>query len=594
MGIHVDRRLSGEQGRPRWSGLKSSLTRRMSLGELAVGWVCGLLLAAFVVFPAVAMGLLSLRPTGTLPLSAGPLTGASMAHALSQLLSGPMLLNTLVFSVGGLAVALVISVPFAYLTERTDLAGRNLLYLVMFLPMSIPAFAYALSWVLLLNPQAGMINDLLRHFLGRSPSSVGPLSIFSLAGLVWVQGTGIAPSIWLILVSVFRNFNRVHEDASRINGIGLLGTVRRITLPLMRPGLGAVVILFLLAGFYSLDIAIAIAPGARVPLFPTVVFFDIQPSNATGLPDYSGAACFGVLALLVGLIMIGIYVRLVHQAGAYATVTGRDFQPARHRLGRWCWLAYAGFAVYGVIAVILPIGILVYASLLRYYTAPGMGTLQWTLGNFAFATNYGDFWQFFINTLIVAGCAALGSAALANVIAWLYVRRRSPLTWTLNILSFIPLAIPGAITSLAFFAASVGTPLYQSLIVMIAAYVSGYLPFSVRLAHSAQVQVGGELEDAARVAGARSHVSMLRINLPLVQNAFVNSALWVFIHAAKDFAVGLILAGGSTALVANVIYNNYSTGYFPLAAAMMLVLVAFSMIAVVLVRTRLGDAQGLR
>ncbi len=561
--------------------------------ELVVALLIALLLLGLVVFPAVTMIISSVRPSGLLPLSGGPFTLSSLRDVASQLVGGRVLLDTAIYSFGSLALAMCLALPFAYLTERTDLPGRNFFYLLMFLPLSIPAFAFALSWVLLLNPQAGMVNAGLRHLFGLSPISFGPLSIYSLPGLIWVQGIGIVPSVWLILVSVLRNFNRTHEDAARLCGAGLLGTFRRVTVPLMRPGIGAVIVLFLLAGFYGLDVAIAIAPAAHIPLLPIKIYFAILPNNGTQLPDYAAAAGFGVFGMAIGLIFIAIYLRLIRRASSYATVSGKDFQPSVNRLGRWRWVAYGAFALYGLIAIVLPVGILAYASVLSFYTAPGVGTLHWTLSNYSFLKSYSGFWHFFVNTMIVATGAALASALLANLIAWFYVRRRSALSTTLNVLSFVPLAIPGTITSLAFFIAVVGTPLYESLIVMIVAYITGFLPFCVRLAHSAQVQIDPQLEEASRVGGAGSRVAFMRINLPLVGGAFVNSALWVFVHAAKDFSVGLILAGGSTALVANIVYANYEAGSLPTSAAMLMFMVVINMVIMFSIRKRLAGIGNL-
>jgi iron(III) transport system permease protein len=150
----------------------------------------------------------------------------------------------------------------------------------------------------------------------------------------------------------------------------------------------------------------------------------------------------------------------------------------------------------------------------------------------------------------------------------------------------MPLAIPGLISTLAFFLLFIGTPIYGTLLLLLLAFTARYLAYGTRLMHAAQLQIHRELEEASLMSGAGVIVTFVRINLRLLVSAFVNGWLWVLVHAAKDFSVALMLGSASSLLVGNVIYGAYTSGRFPQASAMMVSLVLFNLAVVLLVGRR--------
>jgi iron(III) transport system permease protein len=305
------------------------------------------------------------------------------------------------------------------------------------------------------------------------------------------------------------------------------------------------------------------------------------------VPLYSVAASFGVFALVLGIGLIVLYFRLLKSARSYVTLGGNAPAPQRTSLGRSRLFVTAVTVVYFTVTLVAPIGALVFGSLLQYFTVPGVGQIKWTLDNFEFLTSYSLFWRYFVNTMILGAGSATFVAALALVIAWIDVRANSRVSRLLNGLAFMPLAVPGTISFLAFFLVSIGTPLFDTLIIMILAMTSAYLPFSVRLAWAAQLQLGAELEEASLVSGSGTVGSFARINLPLMRSAAINIWIWVFLHSTQNFAVGLILASGASALLATNIYGYYAAGTYTVAAAMLLVLVIFNVIFVSVTANRL-------
>jgi iron(III) transport system permease protein len=536
------------------------------------------ILSFFVILPLSIMVLASVRPVGTLPFEAGPFTLDAYSRAYTSYGMMTVVKNTLVFATGTVAIGLPIAFMFAYFTERTDMPMRNAMYSLMFIPMSIPVFATALGWVLLLGPRAGTLNQYIRLIFGLDTNE-GPFNIFSMEGMIFVQSLGLVPSMWLFLVSVLRNMDPGLEEAGSVSGASKLTILRKVTLPLMRPGVGAVLIFFFIVTVESLELALAIGPTAGIQVLSTKIFFAIFPESTQGV-DYAVPAAFGMIGLAMGVIGITFYMYLIRQSSKYAVVTGKAYRPKTVRLGKWRWVALGIILMYMLIKVIIPMGILVLTSFLKFYQPPVpkvWDSMVWTLANYEDLLSYRFFGRYFLNTVITAVGAATVTMILVSFFSWVVVRFPSRLTKAVNVLAFMPLAIPGVISSLAFFLMFIGTPFYGALPILVAAFAARYIAFGTRVMHSAQLQIHRELGEAAMVSGVGVIKTFFFIDLRLLIPAFMNGWLWVLTHAAKDFSVGLILASASSLLVGNVIYGAFQGGDFPISAAMMTVLVVFNL-----------------
>lgn len=551
------------------------------------------LLAFYVLIPLILTVIASFRPAGVLPTEAGAFTVSAYVRAFTGADFRPIVFNTVLYAGGGVLLGLPIAFAFAFLTERTDMPFRHYMYLMMFVPMSTPVFATALGWVLLLGPRAGTINQWIRLVTG-SDTREGPFNIFTLEGLIFVHVLGGIPTMWLFLISVLRNMDPAMEDASATSGAGRWQTLKRVTVPLMFPGVAAVLVYFFISGLESLELPLALGPTAGVEVLATKIFFTILPS-ANIETDYGVPAAFGMLGLVMGLIGISFYLYLVRRSARYAVVTGRGYRPKMIRLGKWKVLALAFVGAYIVIKVILPFSVLFIASFLQFYVPLVPETwsyLSWTFDNYDHVFSYRFFGKYFVNTIIVAVSSAFSNMILVTFIAWLIVRYPSRLTRAVNALAFLPLAIPGVISTVALFLMFIGTPLYGTLALMVLAFAARYTAFGTRLMHSAQLQIHRELEEASLVSGAGTIRTFFAINLRLLIPAFLNGWLWILVHAAKDFSVALLLASGTSALVGNIIYGSFTAGEFPQAAAQMVVLIAFNLVLVVLGRRWIRRAVG--
>jgi iron(III) transport system permease protein len=553
-----------------------------------------LILGLLVLLPLATMVVASLRPAGTLPFDDAALTLSNFANVFTAPDTLVMFRNTAIYAIVPIFLAIPFAFALAFLTERTDLPLRGAVYASMFIPISVPIFASAMSWFLLLGPRAGTGNMWLRQIFGLNVTE-GPFNILSLEGMIFVHTIGIVPSMWLILISILRVMDPALEEAAATSGASRFRSTLFVTVPLMAPGLLSIVILFIVAGLESLETPLALGRPAGIDVMATRVYDLLHLPTGAGFA-YGPPAAVGLFGLLLGLVGIVLYLYFTRRASRYVVVTGKAYRPRLLHLGPWKYVALAAIAFYLVLAVVLPFGMLLATSFQRFYQplAPG-SNIVWTTNNYQSMLDYRFFGQYFVNTILVAVTGATVTMLLVTLTAWQIVRFPGPLSTAANVLAFLPLAIPGVISGLAFFLLFIGTPLYGTLILLIIAFASRYLAYGTRLMHSAQVQIHRELEEAAVTSGVSYMVAFWIINLRLLMPAFFNGWLWVLTHIARDFTTPLMVASATSLMASNIIFGRYADGKFTESAAMMVALVTFNVCAVVIgrkwiVRTVSGGA----
>ena len=538
------------------------------------------ILALLVVLPLVTMIVASFRPAGTLPFENAAVVLSNYADVFGAPDTLTMLRNTAIYAVVPIIFALPLAFGLAFLTERTDLPWRNGIYSAMFVPISVPVFASAMSWFLLLGPRAGTLNMWLRALFHLDVRE-GPFNILSLEGMIFVHAIGMVPSMWLILISVLRMMDPSLEEAAATSGANRWRTTWFVTVPLMAPGILATVILFTVAGLESLETPLALGRPAGVDVMATRVYDLLHLSTGAGFA-YGPPAALGILGLAVGIVGIILYLYFTRRALRYVVVTGKAYRPRIVHLGRWRIVALGGILAYLVVQVVLPFGMLVATSFQRFYQPliPD-ASISWTSNNYVSMLDYRFFGQYFVNTIVVAVGAATVTMLAVSFFSWQIVRWPSKLTAAVNVLAFLPLAIPGVISGLAFFLLFIGTPVYGTLALLILAFMSRFVAYGTRLMHSAQIQIHKELEEAAVTSGVPYFRTFVWINLRLLVPAFFNGWLWVLTHAARDFTTPLLVASASSLVASNIIFGRYADGKFPESAAMMVALVVFNVGAVI-------------
>jgi len=484
-----------------------------------------------------------------------------------QLLASPYfaisLFNTVVYAIGSSIIALALGIIQALIVERTNTPGRNYVFLGAVISLAIPHVLYVVAWLLLLG-RNGPVNGLIEHVIGIS----GPaFNVYSIWGMVLIEGVGFAPLTFLLMSAVLRSTDATFEDAAMVSGAGPFATFRAITLRLSLPGVTALLLLIFIRAFESFEVPALVGLAGNVNVLTTNIY---QSSKVISPPNQGEAAAYAVCLLLIVVLLLWSYGRLARHAHRYQTITGRGYRPRLIDIGRARYLATAVLLLIFTVVIALPVATLVFTSLQPFYegiTAESFGRL--TLENYNVILEPGSFRDSVANTLVLGAATATLVVPFTALCAWA-AARRWPGAWFLDQLATTPLAFPAIVMSVAFLQVFVNLPLplYGTLLSIVIASAVRYLPYGMRYAYAGVLQIHAELEDAAIAAGARPASVFIRVILPLVSTALVSCWLFVFMLTVQSVALPLLLVGPGTELVAVTLFDSWQNGQVTELAAM--------------------------
>ena len=524
-----------------------------------------LLLIYLVVVPLVLLGISSIRPTG-FPLEPG-FTLGNFSKVFLAGDFGSLLWTTLVFALGSTALAMVLGTGLAWLVERTDLPGRGVFRVLVILPMATPPVLLAIGWAMLLSPRTGFFNLLLRDGLGLGSA---PFNVYSVPGMIFVEALALVPTAFLFLSPAFRNMDPSLEEAAMASGASTWQLIRRVLLPLLWPALAACAVFLLIVCFVVFDIPGTLGMPARIYVLSTRIFY-LTADSPTGVPLYGQVSALGTFFLLILAVLGYAYFRFTRESQRYRTISGKGFRARQSPLGPWRWPAFGAVTLYFLLAVVAPLAILTWASLMPYQTRPNLASLSLaTLDNHLDFLRNARLMTASLNSLTVAIVSATVVAVLSLVVSWLVVRQRPRGVTLIDNLAFTPIAIPGVMLGVAvvyvYLSLDQVFPVYGTIWILVIAYVTHYLSFGSRLANGVMVQIHPELEEAARASGAGGFRVLARITAPLVWPAVAAIWIWVLAHAMRELSTALMLSSRSNTVLPTLLWD-YWTGGEPTRAA---------------------------
>jgi iron(III) transport system permease protein len=467
--------------------------------------------------------------------------------------------NTFVFAAGSLIVGFAIATIFAWLLERTDIPFRNLIYSTVLIPLAIPGMLSAMVWVMLLSPRQGSINILLRQFFGMTGD--GPLNIYSMPGMVLVEGINIVPTAFLMLSAAFRRMDASLEEASAIAGHSTFQTLRRITLPLIKPALLAALIYFFIICIESFEIPGVLGMGVGIHVLSTRIYWAMHPEQ--GLPDYGTATTLAMLFLVIAFGLIYVYRKLTGSAEKYQIITGKGYRPRQIELGRKKYIALAFVFCFLFLSVVLPILTLIWGSLFKYSTSFSLDAFsRMSLKAYWSTFNNPNFPVALKNTFIVGIVTATALMFIVSISSWIVVRSNMRIRKAVDIISFLPQAIPSAVIALALMLLYLllPIPIYGTIWIIVLALTTRYLAFGSRTMNSAQIQIHPVLEEASSTSGASWGMTNRRIIFPLLLPALVNGWIWVAIHAARELTASLMLYSPNSIVLPTLLWSMWEDG----------------------------------
>jgi iron(III) transport system permease protein len=546
--------------------------------EFVIVVVAALLLGYLTVVPLAMLLLGSLSATGT--ALDFEFTLRHFQRVLTDQASLELLSNSLLYGIGSALLAFAIGTCVAWAVERSDIPGRSIWYGLALVPLIVPGIVHTIAWLFLLSPEIGWINAPLKALFGFS------LSVYSLPGMIWIEGLHTAPLAFVLMSAAFRMMDPSLEEAAATSRADPWKTFRRVTLPLLVPSAAAVLLILFVRAIEGFEVPAIIGLPGRIYVYTSRIYTSLNQYP----PNFGLSAAYATALLVISVGALLLHNRVTRRTERYATVTGKAYRPRRVELGRFRIVALGALGLYAGVAIALPLLVLIYASLVRVYTVPSLETLgELTLSNYAFIATDDLTRRALGNSLLLGAAAATVVVAITAVIAWVTLRTRVPGRGVLDTLAFVPITIPGIVLgiSLIWVYFTIPIRIYGTLWILLVAYVTRYLPYGMRSASAGLVQIHRELEDAAAAAGARWWPTFRRVLLPLLRPALVGAWVYVFIISLRELGSSILLYSSDSVVLAVRIFDLRDSGNYTTIAALSVFLIVLLVILVAILQ-RLG------
>jgi iron(III) transport system permease protein len=445
--------------------------------------------------------------------------------------------NSFALAITRTAISVPVALFFTWLITRTDMPGRNGIEVLAWLSIFVPVLPLAFGWVLLLDPKFGLINTLWSTLSGTKGAV---FDIYGFWGITWVHlaSTSVAYKV-VLLAPAFRRVGAATEQAARVCGATPWQTITRITLPLLAPAILLITVISLVLSFEAFEVELLLGQPVRLYVYSTRIYdlVNNQPSNV-------GEATAMAVIFVVWLVALTWLYRRAIGGRSYTTVTGREYVSRPAVLGRWRWPALAMCVLYYLVTLAAPLTLLVVGSLMRLY------------GFFAVANPYTlAHWQALFadpafasgvrNSLTIAASASVITMLVYSMVAYAVTRYRSTLLRAVDAFVWAPWAVPGVLMSLALLWLFLATPLrsvlYGSVIGLAIAFVFRAAPLSTQFFKTSLLQIGPEVEEAARTCGAAWLRMYWRVVVPLLAPTAVTVGLITFLSAIYDISTPVLL-----------------------------------------------------
>jgi iron(III) transport system permease protein len=513
------------------------------------------LIAGWLVFVPLA-ALFYTAFTEDTGLGPGPYSLNNFVEAYSSWHVARLFGNSLIFAAGTALVTLVMGGLVAWVVERTDAPLGGLFHALALLSFAIPGLLTAMAWILVLSPNIGWVNAMIKSTFGLSQA---PFSIYSMGGMIWALSSHYFPLAYLTLGPALRVLDVRMEEAALVSGARYWQVIPKITLPLLRPAILSTVLLLFMLGMSSYEVPRLIGRPARIDVFTT----DIQAATHSAPPEFGIASALSFTLLCICIVAVFFYRRSTRNAEAFATITGKGYMPTRIKLRQWRWpVALATFLLFAI-SLGLPLLTLVWQSFYRNLAQPFVGSTglaSWE--NYQFILHYPIFVDAVKTSVLLAAMSATIIVLLTFVMAWIALRAVPRSGWVLDSLAFMPVAIPHVIVGAAVLFAylMLPIPVYNTIWILLIAYVTMYLPYGMRFISSGLTQIHKELEESAEVSGARVRQVFLRILLPLLLPVLLAAWIYIFVLAVRELSASVFLVGPGTHVLGTISLTMWEEG----------------------------------
>jgi iron(III) transport system permease protein len=493
------------------------------------------------------------------------------------------------FALGASLFAFVLGTTLAWMNERTNTPFKSIFFALSLIPLVIPSILFTVAWILLASPQIGIVNLVLQSWFGLAEA---PFDVYSLGGMIWVDGLHYSPMAFLLMSAAFRAMDPSLEESATMSGASIFQVAWRVTLRLTWPAIFATILILFVRSIESFEVPALLGLPVGIEVFTSSIYQAVHR-----YPSQVGLASAYAVALLA-ITTAGVYFvsRLSSRGSKYATMTGKGFRPRQIDLGGWRWFTAAVFVVYFVLIVVLPFAVLLWSSFQKFYSVPSMEALRnLTLDPYRFIFTYPDLGRTVWNSFVLSFGSATIVMLVTSVICWIVVKTRLPGRWLLDNIASLPMVFPGLVLGLSImiFYLNVDVGVYGTIWIMFIAYITRFMPYGLRYNTTSMLQIHKELEESAAMSGASWLTAFRRIILPLLKPGLLAGWIYVMIVSIRELSTSILLYSPDTQVVSIVIWQLWENGQYVELSALGVLFIT-TLFVLVLVARWLGNKYGVK
>ena len=496
----------------------------------------------------------------------GEFNAASVIDILKEPETFQALLNSLIIASCTTVGSTIVGTFFAWLVTRTDLPHKTFMKSMFLVPFMLPSFIGALAWKMLLSPNAGFINQFFIDHFGFTGSV---FNIYSYYGISIVEIMYLFPFVFIQVCGALERMDPTLEESARISGAGLFTITRKITIPLVLPSIlsGALLIMLYSMAHFGTVAVLGIENG--IYNIPTLIYERIHQSGGSFDAIRTGTVLATVLVITAAFIIW--LQRKILGSGHYQIIGGKSFRPMelklrglRYPLLIFC-LAYIAFTILLPTAVIFLVG-----SLKTYGLSFALSNLS--LDNYKFILfDYKVTRDAIFNSVTLGFTAAIITMFAGVMISYVIVKMKVRGKGILEFLGMLPFSVPGSVIALGVILAwsgQFGINLYNTVWIILVAYIARYMAFSLKANSAALEQVHDSLVEASRACGATMWQSLRDVVLPLVRPGMFAAFFLIFLPSLRELTVSIMLYAPTTRTIGVAIYTLNEDGETVMSAAL--------------------------
>lgn len=495
--------------------------------------------------------------------------------------------NAFWLATGLAAIAVPLGGMLAFLMIRTDLPGKSFIAPLLLVPIFVSPMVMGFGYVVSMGP-VGFYSLWAKDILG-----LIPWNIYSFTSIVVIAGLTHVPHVYLYASSALKSLGSDVEEAARVSGASPLQVMFNVSLPMITPALAYAGVLVFFLGFEVFGLVLVLGDPEGHMVLATYLY---KLTNKMGTPSYHLMAAVAVCLVMVTLPLVMVQRHLLKTANKFVSIKGKGARTKPMPLGKWKWLAFALIFGWLMFTIIMPLSGIVLRSFVQYW-GEGVNLAEvLTLQHFREIIEQPALVRGIVNTVLIGVIGGALAVICYSAIALAMHRKPDAITRFLDYSVLVPRAVPGLLAGLSFLWVFLFVPSWldgmlkgmdngvalwlsehaipmlrsvrSTIFALWLAYSVVWLAYGMRLISTALLQVGPELEEAARAVGAKRGQVTRDVTLPLVKYGLLGAWLMVFLIFEREYSTGVYLLTPGTEVIGAMIVSLWATGSTDLVAAL--------------------------